>query len=158
MSSAQKEKQEIPLCLHIRNFLIRFLYRAKPVSEMERSGIERALRTRDAAPHPAAAASRASAHPSPTGCPGPRASQLHRMSRPACIPAPPDVQAPVHPSSTGCPRIARIEAPPCIPAPVPQLHRTPRPHPLTPSPLPTSHTTTNHPTERGGAIWIRSLQ
>ncbi|RGC23912.1 hypothetical protein DWX59_21275 [Enterocloster aldenensis] len=46
MSSAQKEKQEIPLCSHIRNFLIRFLYRAKPVSEMERSGIERALRTR----------------------------------------------------------------------------------------------------------------
>ena len=41
MSSAQKEKQEIPLCSHIRNFLIRFLYRAKPVS-----GIERALRTR----------------------------------------------------------------------------------------------------------------
>ena len=158
MSSAQKEKQEIPLCLHIRNFLIRFLYRAKPVSEMERSGIERALRTRPPRhtqrprhPRPVRIPVPpdvpASAHHSSTGCPGQRASQPHRMSRP-----------PVHPNSTGCPRIARIQAPPCIPAPVPQLHRTPRPHPLTPSPLPTSHTTTNHPTERGGAIWIRSLQ
>ena len=157
MSSAQKEKQEIPLCLHIRNFLIRFLYRAKPVSEMERSGIERALRTRPPR------------HTQRPRHPGQRASQLHRMSRPARIPAPPDVPASVHPSSTGCPgprasqfhrmsQARHIPLPPCIPAPVPQLHRTPRPHPLTPSPLPTSHTTTNHPTERGGAIWIRSLQ
>lgn len=157
MSSAQKEKQEIPLCLHIRNFLIRFLYRAKPVSEMERSGIERALRTRPPRhtqrprhPRPVRIPVppdvQASAHHSSTGCPGQRASQLHRMSRPPCIPVPPDVPGPPHPTPT------------VHPGPRAHFHRTPRPHPLTPSPLPTSHTTTNHPTERGGAIWIRSLQ
>ncbi len=44
MSSAEKDKQKAALCWHISSFLFGFFHRAKPVSELERSGSERALR------------------------------------------------------------------------------------------------------------------
>lgn len=46
MSSAKKGMGRLPLCRHIRKSAHVFFHRAKPVSEMERSGIERAQRTR----------------------------------------------------------------------------------------------------------------
>lgn len=46
MSSAKKDMEESALCSHISRFVHVFFHRAKPVSEMERSGIERAQRTR----------------------------------------------------------------------------------------------------------------
>lgn len=46
MSSAKKGMGRLPLCWHIRKSAHVFFHRAKPVSEMERSGIERAQRTR----------------------------------------------------------------------------------------------------------------
>ena len=44
MSSAKKARRKFSSCLHGRKFPPDFFHRAKPVSEMERSGIERALR------------------------------------------------------------------------------------------------------------------
>lgn len=41
MSSAKKGESKFVLCLHISKFAFDLFYRAKPVSEMERSGIER---------------------------------------------------------------------------------------------------------------------
>lgn len=46
MSSAKKGMGRLPLCRHIRKSAHVFFHRAKPVSEMERSGIERAQRAR----------------------------------------------------------------------------------------------------------------
>lgn len=40
MSSAKKDKTKFVLCLHISRFGFVLFYRAKPVTEMERSGIE----------------------------------------------------------------------------------------------------------------------
>ena len=40
MSSAEESSGSRPLCLHIRPAAAAFFHRAKPVSEMERSGIE----------------------------------------------------------------------------------------------------------------------
>lgn len=48
MSSAKKGMGRLPLCWHIRKSAHVFFHRAKPVSEMERSGIERAPRNRRA--------------------------------------------------------------------------------------------------------------
>ena len=41
MSSAKKDRSKISLCSHIRNFASVLFHRAKPVSELERSGSER---------------------------------------------------------------------------------------------------------------------
>ena len=41
MSSAKKDKNKLALCSHISKFDFALFYRAKPVSEMQRSGIER---------------------------------------------------------------------------------------------------------------------
>ena len=41
MSSAKKCTQKAVSCWHVSSFLCTFFHRAKPVSEMERSGIER---------------------------------------------------------------------------------------------------------------------
>lgn len=48
MSSAKKGMGRLPLCWHIRKSAHVFFHRVKPVSEMERSGIERAPRNRRA--------------------------------------------------------------------------------------------------------------
>lgn len=48
MGSAKKGMGRLPLCWHIRKSAHVFFHRAKPVSEMERSGIERAPRNRRA--------------------------------------------------------------------------------------------------------------
>ena len=40
MSSAKKSRSKFSLCLHKRKFVFVLFHRAKPVSEMERSGIE----------------------------------------------------------------------------------------------------------------------
>mgnify|MGYP006945768376 CR=1 FL=1 len=40
MSSAKKAKGKFVLCSHINKFSFGFFHRAKPVTEMERSGIE----------------------------------------------------------------------------------------------------------------------
>ena len=45
MSSACGKNQGPALCLHISRALVLSTHRAKPVSETERSGVERALRT-----------------------------------------------------------------------------------------------------------------
>ena len=45
MSSARGKNQGPALCLHISRVLVLSTHRAKPVSETERSGVERALRT-----------------------------------------------------------------------------------------------------------------
>ncbi len=45
MSSARGKNQGPALCLHISRALVLSTHRAKPVSETERSGVERALRT-----------------------------------------------------------------------------------------------------------------
>jgi len=41
MSSAKKGKEKDASCWHVSSFFLAFFHRAKPVSEMERSGIER---------------------------------------------------------------------------------------------------------------------
>ncbi len=47
MSSAKKDEDKFSSCLHVRKFVFAFFHRAKPVSEKERSGFERALRRRE---------------------------------------------------------------------------------------------------------------
>ena len=46
MSSAEKIRQKAASCLHVSSYLLDLFHRAKPVSEKERSGFERALRPR----------------------------------------------------------------------------------------------------------------
>lgn len=51
LSSAKMCGQNLALCLHIRQILPAHFYRAKPVSDMERSGMELALRVGEAFLH-----------------------------------------------------------------------------------------------------------
>ena len=67
MSSAKKGGEKFSSCLHVRKFLSAFFHRAKPVSEMERSGIERHCGVKQRKPYNPSKAKRAEkARPAPS--------------------------------------------------------------------------------------------
>ncbi len=76
MSSAQEDGCPAALCLHKSVRASVFLHRAKPVSETERSGVERALRTGPERPGEAAGAP-----PSEERGPGRRTSPARRLTK-----------------------------------------------------------------------------
>ena len=72
MSSARGKTRGRVLCFHISRALVLSTHRAKPVSETERSGVERALRVQH--PQSPRGPSEAPARPRPATC-----SQPERM-------------------------------------------------------------------------------
>ena len=65
MSSAKKDKQKAALRWHVSSFLFIFFHRAKPVSEMERSGIERPYTKKNRRPKPWKRKTQPKTHPTP---------------------------------------------------------------------------------------------
>ena len=87
MSSARGKNQGPALCLHISRALVLSTHRAKPVSETERSGVERALRTlHPQSPH---GPSQAPARPVSQGNPHKPAKQSPPRAQRSAGPPPP---------------------------------------------------------------------